>query len=207
MLNSIAIDLMKSGQPAPAFRTFRSAIQAVGSASCHPVVSGNVNKYQQTGIAPVCLLPRCQKVELPSTTYVSPVPSNEETLSHVYKFSSAEGQPGIENTSGMSVEALVIYSIVLIFNCATCLHRSGSDQGLLKAAGLYMQCLQLLEPLSSSDACDELLGSVLRNQAHLFYSLNDYTSVRCIMDKLFLVRQRRRLSFSTDADATIAPEA
>ena len=198
LMNSTAIDLMKSGQHAPAFRTYRSAIQAVASASCHPVAPGN---------SKMCALPLYQKVELPSTTNVSPVPRSEETLNHVYKFSSVEGQPVIRNASEMSVEALAIYSAVLIFNCATCLHRSGTGQGLMKAANLYTKCLQVLEQLSPYDACDELLGSVLRNQAHLFYSLNDFTSVRYIMDKLFLVQQRRRLSVSTDTDATISPEA
>ena len=184
LLNNSAIDLLRSGESAAAFNHFRSAIQTVATATA------SCNDESTNEATDTLLLPRYHKVDLPS--------SPNSALNHVYEFSAELGD--ITNA-----QAPTVYWVVLIFNCATCLHRNGSDSSLHKAFNLYLQCLGLLEPLFSNlDCCDEMLASVLRNQADLFYRLNDFYSVRCTMDKLFLIQQRHRIMKTT---TIIAPEA
>ena len=118
----------------------------------------------------------------------------------------------IDGEGEMTTELVALYSAILIFNCAVCLQRNGSEKAMCKASTLYMQSWQLLEPMFSSPCslqvfgfdCSDLLAGILGNQANIFYQCYDFHSVRCIMDQLFLLTHREQLSESKIIAAPVA---
>jgi hypothetical protein len=197
-LNRDAIQYLLMGNSSGAFATFRGAIQLLSHCS-------NTDRHSLAETGGVALV-HCSTIgQIPlerlSKDFQPGMPFAQGNIlvANLYEF-SPEGQE-------LSTDLLAYYSAIIIYNCALCLHQKGSPATMAKASILYLQCLDLIEPLQLD--CPTLLVSILQNQANIYYNLNDFHSVRYTMDKLFLVTQRNRiLGSAVVSDAvTIAPEA
>jgi len=188
LLNTQAIAYLESEQAEVAHRHFRAAIRAISTAASFDFARTDVN---------LPALPLYRAMVLPAV----PSQPKSSALNIVYEISiENDGKP-------LHIQTLTLYSAVLIFNCSVCLQRSGSEPALAKAYQLYLQSMSLLQPcVETMEYCKDIQVLILRNEAKFFYSINDYSSVRCILDKLFLVSLRDKITREKSSEL-IASEA
>jgi tetratricopeptide (TPR) repeat protein len=192
-LNTLANQLLLSGDAASAFGHYRTAIQLLtecqAAMESENIVLPSSGRYTAAGQIAVA------RRWLPNQDAAS---SDDCFWSPLYEFS-------LDNEDcDLTLNSLAFYSAIVIYNCALCLHQRQGSVALQKASNLYTQCAELLQPLTSQLDCNGVLASVLQNQANIYYNLNDFHSVRYLMDKAFLLRINKEALSNA---STIAPEA
>jgi tetratricopeptide (TPR) repeat protein len=198
-LNTRANQLLLSGDAASAFGHYRAAIKLLNDCqvahlaieSDHIILTESSGRYTVAG--QVAVARRCISKQ-------DAAPSDDCFWSPLYEFSLDD------KGCKLNVNLLAFYSAIVIYNCAVCLHQRRGWMVLQKASNLYAQCAELLQPLTFQLDCNEVLASVLQNQANIYYNLNDFHSVRSLLDKVFLLQQQDCIKQEANAN-TIAPEA
>ena len=136
------------------------------------------------------------------TAYNGELPQ-EYIFRHAFMF-QAEGDE-------MTLEKQSLASAVLMFNYGLGLHTRGEEH-FDRALFLYSQSLQLLSHVSDCAVdCAELVAAILKNQADIYYRLNDFQNVRVVLDELFLqtcnMAVRDDMFKQSLPEDTIAPSA
>ncbi|CAB9501097.1 expressed unknown protein [Seminavis robusta] len=207
-LNTCANQLLLTGDASQAFGHYRTAIRLLSQ--CQQVTSDQENdnddRARHAIVGQVSLARRCltEQDMMEKECFASPV----------FEFAYHGNDKEQDQDQELTLNMLAYYSAVLIYNCAVCLHKRGGWSALQKANTLYNQCIELVQPLitepSTATSCHhyELMACVLRNQANIFYQLNDFSNVKYLMDKVFLLQQQERMMKSAQSSANaFAPEA
>jgi hypothetical protein len=126
--------------------------------------------------------------------------------SPLYEFSHDEDGDG-----DVHGHLLAFYAAIVFNNILVCLHQNHHRRGwasLQLVSDMYEDCEMLLLGLTCQLQldCNEVLASILQNQANVDYNRNDFDNVRYLMDKVFLLQLQDRIKKEASAN-TIAPEA
>ena len=132
---------------------------------------------------------------------------------HSYLFRTTNGDDA-EEPSPVTVEDISLCSALMIYNCALAFHQRGNERALKKSLVLYQQCLELLETIVDHfDGSLSVVQSTLRNQADVFYKLQDFYSAEYTLSKLHKLLQEECIlaatvqSESPQLSLNAAPEA
>jgi hypothetical protein len=211
-LNNEGARLLSSGQPKSSFKHFKAGLQYLKN-GCTQFASQqqpdtvlkdsrSCSSRHQVSLRKAVPVPLLNDPKRFYTQMLqqklSSVPQ-EYVLKQAFVF-QAQGPVTVEKQS--------LASAVLMYNYALGLHMKG-EQHFDRALFLYRQSLQLLTHISDSCAdCTDLITAILKNEADIFYRLNDFQSVRLVLDELFLLTQKLavRKTLSDHLD-TIAPSA
>lgn len=187
-------NLLELGETSRALKTFRAGLkllndgcQAQATANrSSPVSNSNTSSIAAVTSRPVQLGENHEEMagegpEAPSSFY---------SQSFLFVVPSSEADVSLGEHS--------FFSAVLIYNTALALHQKGGNtsaaasdtkkgrQSLLKALLFYNEALNLLRPLFAAEQAEafRVVQEILRNQADIYYRLNDIGNVQRVWQDL-----------------------
>lgn len=184
-VNQEGASLLELGDTSKALKCFRSSLKLV-------------NECCQKGLAHKLPTKGLNAALLGSTPVrLSRSSGEEEFYSQVFDF-DPEGKVTVQKQSYCSA--------VLIFNCALALHQKGYTQweteknysAYTKALLFYSQALNLLRPFTETPECFQIIQEIMKNQADIYYKINDLGNVQRVMEELVHLAKERQGSGSAE---------
>ena len=186
-------DLLELGETSKALRCFRSALKQLND-GCQCAAGRSLSSHATESITavssrPVPLGENHEATAVTTNNDATPATTPSPFYSQSFVFVVPSEQGDDYNSVSVSLGQHSFFSAVLIYNTALALHQKGSHgqvrQTLLKALLFYNESLNLLMgPIADQPEAFRVLQEILRNQADIYYRLNDWGNVQRVWEDL-----------------------
>lgn len=197
--------LLEVGETTKSLRQFRSALKQLnegcqslkGLPSAHDTITDG-SETSLFGGAAVRSLPiqlgEALTESLPELEQTPEQSSTRMLYSQAFIFDDSD-------SADMTIEKHSFFSAVLIYNTALALHqKAGKEDGhkaYLKALLFYSESMNLLRPIAEETESFRVIQEITKNQADIYYRLNDLGNVQRVWEELAYLTKEHKLGVFT----------
>lgn len=183
-VNQEGAALLEAGETSKALKCFRAGLKLVNE-SCQRLDRNLPQTCSRSSFVRSTPIRLDADVETSPATTFSPAWDSSSNYSQAFLF-DPEGKQSVQKQSYCSA--------VLIFNIGVTLHQKGRKEegykAYMKSILFYTQSLNLLKSFSSQPECVQIIQEIYKNQADIYYKINDLGNVqRCLEELISLNNQ------------------
>ncbi|CAB9501095.1 expressed unknown protein [Seminavis robusta] len=191
--------LLELEDTSKALRYFRSALKQLNEGCQNAGTLPSGSRLSSSELSLMSLLGNAvssKPIRLGEDVQAAALPASPENPTVLYSQAFVFEDP-TKACGRLTIERHSFCSAVLIYNTALALHQKGSKEdghkAYLKALLFYGESMNLLRPVAEEPESFRVIQEIMKNQADIYYKLNDLGNVQRVWEELANLTKDRNL--------------